>query len=64
MAQHRTHGFRIVAAGDSAVVVEFEECIDADRFETLCAQAARAGDPRLAIISLRDALACWRGGAF
>jgi inhibitor of KinA len=30
MAQHRTHDFRIVTAGDSAVVVEFEERIDAD----------------------------------
>ena len=30
MTQHRTHDFRIVTAGDSAVVVEFEECIDAD----------------------------------
>jgi predicted ATPase/DNA-binding SARP family transcriptional activator len=41
-----------------------EERIDAGRFESLCAQAARAGDPRLAITSLDDALACWRGGAF
>lgn len=30
MAQHRRHDFRIVTAGDSAVFVEFEECIDAE----------------------------------
>ncbi len=30
MEQHRTHDFRIVTAGDSAVVVEFEERIDAE----------------------------------
>jgi len=30
MAQHRTHDFRIVTAGDSAVCVEFEERIDAE----------------------------------
>jgi len=30
MAQHRTHDFRIVTAGDSAVVVEFEERIDVE----------------------------------
>jgi predicted ATPase/DNA-binding SARP family transcriptional activator len=41
-----------------------EHHVDAGRFEALCAQAARAGDPRLAIANLDDALACWRGGAF
>ena len=30
MALHRTSDFRIVTAGDSAVFVEFEECIDAE----------------------------------
>jgi inhibitor of KinA len=30
MARHRTHDFRIVTAGDSALVVEFAECIDAE----------------------------------
>jgi inhibitor of KinA len=30
MAQQRTGDFRIVTAGDSAVFVEFEECIDAE----------------------------------
>ncbi len=41
-----------------------EDCLDASRFESLCAHAARAGDPRVAIVSLREALGCWRGDAF
>jgi predicted ATPase/DNA-binding SARP family transcriptional activator len=54
----------IVARPPGYVLELAEERVDAGRFESLCAQAARASDPRVAISSLEDALGCWRGGAF
>jgi predicted ATPase/DNA-binding SARP family transcriptional activator len=54
----------IVARPPGYVLEVGAERIDAGRFEFLCAEAARANDPRAAIGSLGAALACWRGGAF
>lgn len=46
-------------------VLEIDErAVDARRFEALCDLGRRAPTPAVAAERLREALACWRGGAF
>ena len=61
MAQHRTHDFRIVTAGDSAVIVEFEERIDAEVNAKVVAVAEAIEAERIA--GVRDVVPTFRSVA-
>ncbi|MBK5288301.1 MAG: NACHT domain-containing protein [Acidimicrobiia bacterium] len=54
----------IVAQPPGYLLRATPEAIDARRFEQLCSVAKQASDPAVAADRLREALACWRGGAF
>ena len=61
MPQHRTHDFRIVTAGDSAVVVEFAECIEAEVNGRVVALAEMIDTERIA--GVRDVVPTFRSVA-